>query len=166
MEKIYYVMDMIKKPDLNKHKISLFKKMAKHLLRQMKKSENNNRICTYRSPEGLKCPVGVLIKDKYYDKYFEGAGLNHTPVKKNEQEVLISSLRKSGVMIDDESVRTMLKDFQVTHDCFFVDKWLTELYSLADSHINGMSQKQREKLVDSCLPPGMSPMPDGTLYYK
>jgi hypothetical protein len=165
MESIYYVMDMTNKPDLNKHKLSLFKKMAKHLLRQMKKSENAIG-CAYRSPEGLKCPVGVLIKDKYYNGYFEGASLSPLPIKKEEQELLISSLRKSGVMIDDKSIRKMLKDFQVTHDCFATKEWLTELYSLADFHIKGMSQKQREKMVDSCLPPGMSPMPDGTLYFK
>lgn len=147
-ENIYYVMGMTK--DVYKHKISLFKKMAKHMLKQLVQSKNRRGTCAYRNLEGLKCPVGVLIKDKYYDKYFEGVGLSPNTNLSKEKTVLVDSLRKSGVLIDDETVRSMLRDFQNIHDNYWPVEWQNELYCLADDHLSGMSQRLREKLVESC----------------
>lgn len=49
--------------------------VKKHLLCQAKKSYNHDGTdCTYRSAEGLKCAVGVLIPDDEYDPKFEISG--------------------------------------------------------------------------------------------
>lgn len=42
-----------------------------NLLRQNKRSENANRQCLYRGPDGLKCAAGWIIADDEYDPAME-----------------------------------------------------------------------------------------------
>jgi len=52
-------------------KQSIFNRVVKHLLKQKVKSKRGY-YCAYRSEEGLKCAVGVLIPDRDYDPLMEG----------------------------------------------------------------------------------------------
>lgn len=45
-------------------------------------------ICRYRGPDGTKCPIGYIIKDKYYYADLEGKSVEVPPVK----EVFFKSL--------------------------------------------------------------------------
>lgn len=45
-----------------------FNVAARHLVRQNKRSERKGYGKMYRGPDGLKCPIGVLISDRDYDK--------------------------------------------------------------------------------------------------
>lgn len=52
-----------------------FDLMVTHLRNQKLRSaiyDGHNRYCVYRSPDGLKCAVGVLIPDEFYDSNLEG----------------------------------------------------------------------------------------------
>lgn len=50
----------------------MFEVIKSGLLRQRKVSRNEEAACRYRSPGGLKCAVGFLIKDEQYDETIEG----------------------------------------------------------------------------------------------
>ena len=81
-----------------------FNQVAKHLLKQGKKSgverdlkDQPDRIeCMYRSPDGLRCAAGCLIGNDEYKEQFEGrswAGMvaaGHAP---KEHSALIRSLQ-------------------------------------------------------------------------
>jgi len=49
----------------------IFDQAANHLLAQMKQSRND-RICLYRSDDGLKCAVGCFIADDEHSEDMEG----------------------------------------------------------------------------------------------
>lgn len=50
-----------------------FEIVSRHLLTQNERSylEPPSVVCAYRSPEGLKCAVGILIPDEEYDEGLE-----------------------------------------------------------------------------------------------
>lgn len=48
-----------------------FKTVAKHVLAQGRPSKNEEGMCVYRGPDGLKCAVGALIPDEAYDPRME-----------------------------------------------------------------------------------------------
>lgn len=45
----------------------VFDQVARHLLTQMERSENDDH-CMYRNPQGLKCAAGCLIADNEYEQ--------------------------------------------------------------------------------------------------
>ena len=57
-------------------KQEIFEKVAKHLLTQGKKSVyahgDGDTLCSYKSPDGLQCAIGILIKDEFYFPGMEG----------------------------------------------------------------------------------------------
>lgn len=50
----------------------IFNTVAMHLLVQGRKAVGKNGKCAYRSPNGDRCAVGVLISDEEYLKKMEG----------------------------------------------------------------------------------------------
>jgi hypothetical protein len=50
----------------------IFNTVAMHLLVQGRKAVGKNGKCVYRSPNGDRCAVGVLISDEEYLKKMEG----------------------------------------------------------------------------------------------
>jgi hypothetical protein len=66
---------------MNKQKV--FNKVTKHLLTQDEQSIGEDNTCLYRSPKGLKCAIGCLIKDKFYTKELESNPIEHSLVKKS-----------------------------------------------------------------------------------
>lgn len=49
---------------------------AKDPRRSMRQPGARNSICAYRSPDGLKCFIGVLLPDTNYDPRMDGHGIN------------------------------------------------------------------------------------------
>lgn len=93
----------------------LFDIVAKHLLKQNERSENEDSECLYRGPRGLKCAAGCLIPD---DKY-----IRNMECKSWERLVYFK--------IAPPTNQALIEKLQQMHDCFDPESWLDELYKLA-----------------------------------
>lgn len=103
----------------------IFDTVVRHLLEQKQMSITPERrykadeagVCMYRGEGGLKCAVGALISDRYYNPNMEG----FLPSDNNVQSALV----KSGVLDASESndVRRdkvkLLSELQSVHDSFY-----------------------------------------------
>jgi len=103
---------------------TIFNTVSKHLLKQNKVCENNFS-CAYRGPNGLKCAVGVLIKDKHFKKIYNNDGIYHDGV--------IKMLTLSGIPTDKESL-IFLTNLQRIHDTGEVENWKTKLKNTAKAY--------------------------------
>ena len=102
----------------------VFDIVAKHLLTQNKRSEIRTGIgirCAYRTEEGLKCAVGVLIPDDIYDREMEGRAVR----KLVERCPEVSFLRRNI---------KILSDLQFTHDNFLPSRWRNQLEIIAKDY--------------------------------
>lgn len=117
-------------------KREIFEKVKKHLLTQRVKSmmppkvdvfgdsdlDPKNAVCAYRGYGGMKCAVGILIADKYYNRTLEGKdidsrlrdshGKDWCPVK----ESVAASLDMAASDMDTTGITSMLRALQVMHD--------------------------------------------------
>ena len=89
-----------------------------HLLKQRVKGVDDYGSCAYRSENGLKCAIGALIKDEYYDPCFEGKGVYeladaYTPTSTLLRRALVKSLGADYLTHEDIC---FLSDLQVLHD--------------------------------------------------
>jgi hypothetical protein len=86
-----------------------------------KRSMSPTNGCLYRGPNGTKCAIGHLIRDRDYRPYFEGLPitncfliLGNTP--NNEEQFFLYDLQECH---DDSGtpakMKTALKDFAKTH---------------------------------------------------
>ena len=117
---------------LLEHRLNVFLAVANHLLAQMRRSIVDNRLCLYRSDEGLKCAVGCLISDEHYHEDLE---------KKTVSEELVrDALERSGVRIHDGTMLQFVGELQFVHDYSFAKDWPHRLmgvareYGLVDRH--------------------------------
>lgn len=106
---------------------AIFDRVANHLLTQgVRAYDTRKNICAYRTHNGLKCAVGCLIKDEYYDSNIEGISIS-TYMGFNMYENSISSvklrslqlkdsLQKSGIDIENSKILNLLLRLQVIHD--------------------------------------------------
>ncbi len=107
-------------------KQEIFNIVYKHLLTQNEKSviyEYGNPRCLYRSPNGLMCAAGVLIKDEHYHPKLENHGSMHDLVE--------GSLRASGMDLKDSF---FVSHLQRIHDDHNVSTWKECLEDLAAGH--------------------------------
>lgn len=93
----------------------VFDTVARHLLTQKMRSQNDKRTCLYRGPEGLKCAAGCLIPDDKYSSTMEGKAWN----------ILAAS------EIVPFTNKNLIVKLQKIHDCLDPKNWLNELYILA-----------------------------------
>lgn len=96
----------------------LYDMSVEGVIRQGRRSHSpQKRACMYRGPDGLKCAVGHVIPDEYYNSLFEGCKFSGTRV----QTVLVQIYGKG--MYD---VSGMLSRLQTAHDRIGLgDGWLT-----------------------------------------
>lgn len=108
----------------------IYNKVKAHLLTQNARSSFNKRsLCAYRSPEGLKCAVGVLIEDEHYKGEIEGQSLNfYDP---SQLPSLTNQLLLSGVDVNDINVYYLLRNLQLIHDTVDVIDWPKKLKKIA-----------------------------------
>lgn len=114
----------------------IFDKVASHLLKQGRQSVGGSQ-CLYRGPDDLKCAVGALIDDKWYDPDVEGCGVWSASVRKSEHTVKGKMLRdmllNSGVDVDNERVMDLLENLQLIHDECDPEEWDGTLRCIANS---------------------------------
>lgn len=92
---------------------SIYNDLSRHLMTQFEKSTLNGNPA-YRGKDGLKGPVGVLIKDEHYSPDIEGECALETPV--------VNALNKSGIKVGRE-MSELLLGFQLIHDEFEPTEW-------------------------------------------
>lgn len=112
--------------------IEVFEIVEKHMLTQNKKSfiNDDEDTCGYRSGSGLKCAIGCLIKDEFYDPKIETKSVDHYEVF----EILQKSL---GFDIDPDLLK-MLYHLQLIYDGSPVESWPTELAELRETVEDGL----------------------------
>lgn len=77
----------------------------------------------YRSPDGLRCAIGVLIPDSEYRDAFEGVPLEGVPLEDVVAEC--PSLQKHDLIL--------MQELQCIHDVDDVDDWPAELCKTAST---------------------------------
>ena len=105
--------------------LDVFNKVSEHLLTQKEQSLDTFGDCLYRSPAGLKCAVGCLIKDEFYSESLEhiyavGSYTN------DWQKPIRKALELSGVPINNE-IKDLVQKLQVVHDSKGPEFWKEEL---------------------------------------
>lgn len=101
---------------------SIFKRVTDHLLQQNAKSLNHDGDCMYRGADGRMCAVGCLIADEHYSPGLESQLSSEPDVQK--------ALEASGIEIDEHSVK-LLRELQIIHDVYDLEKWPHYLQALA-----------------------------------
>lgn len=100
----------------------LFDKVAKHLLKQNRQSQNDTiGMCMYRGPRRAKCAAGVLIKNEFYSKELEGSSVESSPKVR-------TALVKSGVR---RSQLPLVVALQQVHDNVLPQGWAEALEGAA-----------------------------------
>lgn len=67
------------------------------VIKQGRKSYGKDDVCAYRGPEGLKCAVGHLIDDKFYDIGLEGKGVLDVVIKESIEDSIGRKVTKKEV---------------------------------------------------------------------
>lgn len=106
----------------------VFTTVRTHLLTQNKQAKLEGVGCRYRTPEGLKCAIGCLIKDEDYSPVMEGMGLCR------DNSELATALKNNGVDLSNPSTQSLLIRLQTIHDSCSVDFWPDLLSS--DRHLD------------------------------
>ena len=99
----------------------IFDQVVRHLLTQRRRatgSGDRNGLCSYRTPEGLRCAVGCLIPDDVYTPDMEDKGIDD----------LIEDWEELSWMREHEK---LLSKLQYVHDNEDVDDWEKELAQVA-----------------------------------
>jgi hypothetical protein len=110
----------------------IFNKVAKHLLKQGRRSKFNAAkgyaVCAYRGDGGARCALGCVIWNKHYNSYLEGQSINSASVQ--------SALEKSlGVSFEkDEDLWSFFNRLQSIHDSVMPAQWRDSLLFLAAKH--------------------------------
>ena len=95
------------------------------LLNQGKKSmsmpnSNDDTKCAYRGVKDLKCAIGCLIDNKFYNPYFEGNRVVDANMNVNKE--IVEALQKS---IPNWEIDLILLDkLQTIHDRLPIDAWM------------------------------------------
>jgi len=102
------------------------KTIKEHMLTQRARSIKRGKGCRYRGDYGMRCAVGCLIKDEFYDPALEGMAITHVPV--------LNALSFSGVDTYKPKIVEMLSDFQKCHDTKPVCRWATEIERIFENY--------------------------------
>jgi hypothetical protein len=112
-------------PEVKALKQELFDTVAGHLLRQHEKSTiMGGNSCQYRGHDGLKCAVGILIKDDYYTYHVEG---------QNVRDIIDQVNGSLGRKLTNDEV-SLLNNLQSVHDNADVDHWPVSLKEVARNY--------------------------------
>lgn len=95
----------------------IFDIVALHLMTQKEKSRNAF-LCMYRSPDGLKCAAGALIKDEEYTEDLEENGWHSLVADGRAPEAHAAEIRK----------------LQLIHDMSCSNEWEDELIAFGRAY--------------------------------
>ena len=102
----------------------VFTTVKTHLLKQNKKSVNSENCTMYHGDDGTRCPIGVLIKDKYYTPNLESFQLDTPEIQ--------YALKKSGINVDLGYMLGLLYLLRIIHDHHEPKDWNENLHVLSD----------------------------------
>lgn len=106
----------------------IFNKVSNHLLTQNETSyTTNGSSCAYRGNGGMKCAVGVLISDEFYDK-----NLEHTSVGTGAVDNAVA--KSLGVNSLSDEIVLFLGKLQSIHDHVGISSWKNRLEQLANDY--------------------------------
>lgn len=114
-------------------KQQIFDTVATHLLKQGKPALSAEGYCRYRTDDGLKCAVGVLIPDDKYDPKIEGY-----PV--GDAGDVGAMVRQALPFSTNPNLINFLADLQFYHDNVLrtgLVKWKTAMRTMA--HHEGLN---------------------------
>ena len=116
--------------------LDIFNKVSEHLLDQNHRSLSVADLrCLYRSPTGLKCAVGCLIKDEFYTPRLEGLGVEAV-IGQDSIPPVVAALQESGVPVT-ETVLRLLADLQGLHDYVTPAGWPEGLAQIKNNFFGG-----------------------------
>lgn len=126
------------------NKQEVFNKVVSELRKQGRAARNYDGDCKYRTkpelePE-LRCALGVLVKDEFYDKRMEGDSLSgigsetqkellhrfktrSNPGEFGKKVLILEILEKSGIEVETTEDIEFLGDLQLTHDTVLPEHW-------------------------------------------
>lgn len=122
----------------------IFDAMTDHLYHQGSAAMDVDGNCFYRIEDSdgtmLKCAIGALIKDEYYDECFENAAVKtlqelHEMLPSDNKEKAIAlrkALESSGVDVSNSQIIALLQRVQEVHDDFDISNWDSNLESIAN----------------------------------
>jgi hypothetical protein len=104
-------------------KQQVFDKVALHLLKQNKRSEESaNGACLYRGPNGTMCAVGCLIPDELYDSTAEETAAHY----------VITGDDRLKALFEPDVIRDFFLDkLQMIHDVDPIEGWYFSLIDFA-----------------------------------
>lgn len=111
----------------------MFNRVKKHLLTQNQKSMLNDSDCAYKSDDGLRCAIGVLIPEADYEPIME----MHGPVRVNRpvMTVLITEFQLSGFRQEEQDYfMNAASDLQSIHDTTMPEGWPILLANFAAAY--------------------------------
>lgn len=108
----------------------LFDKAVTHLLTQMEQSMDGDGRCLYRGPNGLKCAIGALIDDAWYD----AERLEDLSLRSRCVQATIAQSQGFDLSTLEEEDWLILWAVQNTHDTYLPDEWKDKLTALAEEH--------------------------------
>lgn len=126
--------------------LEIFEKVFEHLLKQNKKSTDKGGDCQYRlrdDEQTLKCAVGCLIEDQFYDPRIEGitmcalvidaekwcASMGGAGELAGRTQMLADALNLSKTPAT-QRIHRMLNLMQTIHDSFEPYEWKKKLEGL------------------------------------
>ena len=111
----------------------LFDKTVTHLLTQMEQSiSDDGNSCAYRGTNGLKCAIGALIDDKWYD----AERLEDLSIRSQYVQVAVAKSQGFNLVDCDWDWEgwKILRAVQNIHDTHLPDEWKDKLTTLAEEH--------------------------------
>lgn len=108
----------------------LFDKSVTHLLTQMEQSMDGDGRCLYRGPNDLKCAIGALIDDAWYD----ADTLEDLSLRSQYVQAAVAKSQGFDLSALEEEDWLILWAVQSTHDERLPDEWKDKLTALAEEH--------------------------------
>jgi len=108
----------------------LFDKAVTHLLTQMAQSISDDGRCVYRGPNGLKCAIGALLDDAWYD----ADTLEYLSIGARYVQTAVAQSQGFDLSTLEEEDWIILRAVQNIHDTYLPDGWKDKLTALAEEH--------------------------------
>lgn len=121
---------MITLVNMTQHTLQeVFDVVATHLLTQNKKAQHEETgECMYRTCDGLRCAVGVLIPDELYDPNMEWTGVVTVTERATKTPM------QSRLVVAYEPYLELLTSLQTIHDRSLPSEWPGALSNLAKEY--------------------------------
>jgi hypothetical protein len=116
-------------------KQEIFDTVARHLLTQNARAEDEGGDCLYRTPEGLMCAAGCLIPDAAYSRDIEKKNVTPTLFTAGDADLEPGQIKLRAAMVaagvNNKELAEFVNKLQHIHDHMEVYEWRMHLTLLA-----------------------------------